>query len=238
MALAGVTDRIVYLEEGDIVDLQLGKYWIVRADAHGAFKPVERPVRTVVRAHRRGRARAVPALHAEGDLRAAEGDRRHARCRARTSPPTCSATAPTASSREIDQVLILACGTSYLQRPRSPRYWLESIARHPHRRRGGQRVPLPRDSVPEPAHARRHHLAERRDRRHARRACATARSLGMAHTLTVCNVASSAMVRECAMAYLTRAGIEIGVASTKAFTTQLVALFLLTLSHGAAARPS
>ena len=52
----------------------------------------------------------------------------------------------------------------------------------------------------------------------------------MAHTLTVCNVATSAMVRECALAYITRAGVEIGVASTKAFTTQLVGLFLLTLA--------
>ena len=57
-----------------------------------------------------------------------------------------------------------------------------------------------------------------------------ARSLGMTHTLTICNVATSAMVRECAMAYITRAGVEIGVASTKAFTTQLVGLFLLTLA--------
>jgi glucosamine--fructose-6-phosphate aminotransferase (isomerizing) len=51
----------------------------------------------------------------------------------------------------------------------------------------------------------------------------------MDHTLTICNVATSAMVRECA-AYITRAGVEIGVASTKAFTTQLAALFLLTLA--------
>jgi len=52
----------------------------------------------------------------------------------------------------------------------------------------------------------------------------------MAHTLTICNVASSAMVRECALAFITRAGVEVGVASTKAFTTQLAALFLLTLT--------
>nr|MCU0775870.1 SIS domain-containing protein [Ideonella sp.] len=57
-----------------------------------------------------------------------------------------------------------------------------------------------------------------------------ARSLGMPHTLTICNVATSAMVRECKLAFITRAGAEIGVASTKAFTTQLVALFLLTLA--------
>ena len=57
-----------------------------------------------------------------------------------------------------------------------------------------------------------------------------AQSLGMQHTLTICNVATSAMVRECKLAYITRAGVEIGVASTKAFTTQLAGLFLLTLT--------
>ena len=57
-----------------------------------------------------------------------------------------------------------------------------------------------------------------------------ARSLGMEHTLTMCNVSTSAMVRECKLAYITRAGVEIGVASTKAFTTQLAGLFLLTLA--------
>jgi len=57
-----------------------------------------------------------------------------------------------------------------------------------------------------------------------------AQSLGMEHTLTICNVSTSAMVRECKLAYITRAGIEIGVASTKAFTAQLAGLFLLTLA--------
>ncbi len=52
----------------------------------------------------------------------------------------------------------------------------------------------------------------------------------MDRTLTVCNVATSAMVREMRAGYITRAGVEIGVASTKAFTTQLVGLFLLTLA--------
>ncbi|MBU2284881.1 MAG: isomerizing glutamine--fructose-6-phosphate transaminase, partial [Gammaproteobacteria bacterium] len=59
-----------------------------------------------------------------------------------------------------------------------------------------------------------------------------ARSLGMKQTLTICNVATSAMVRESKLAYITRAGVEIGVASTKAFTTQLAGLFLLTLALG------
>ena len=47
MALAGVTDQIVYLEEGDVVDLHLGKHWVSARQADGAFKGVERPVRTV-----------------------------------------------------------------------------------------------------------------------------------------------------------------------------------------------
>ena len=59
-----------------------------------------------------------------------------------------------------------------------------------------------------------------------------ARALGMDHTLTICNVSTSAMVRECKLSFLTRAGVEIGVASTKAFTTQLTALFLLALTLG------
>jgi glucosamine--fructose-6-phosphate aminotransferase (isomerizing) len=63
-----------------------------------------------------------------------------------------------------------------------------------------------------------------------------ARSLGMAHTLAICNVATSAMVRECALAYVTRAGVEIGVASTKAFTTQLAALASADAGTGANAK--
>ena len=57
-----------------------------------------------------------------------------------------------------------------------------------------------------------------------------ARAQDMVNTLTICNVATSAMVRECMLSYITRAGVEVGVASTKAFTTQLAALFLLTLT--------
>ena len=57
-----------------------------------------------------------------------------------------------------------------------------------------------------------------------------AKELGHRHSLAICNVGTSAMVRETELSYLTRAGAEIGVASTKAFTTQLTALFLLTLT--------
>ena len=63
-----------------------------------------------------------------------------------------------------------------------------------------------------------------------------AKSLGHTHTLAICNVATSSMVRQTEMLFLTRAGTEVGVASTKAFTTQLIAQFLLALTLAKAAR--
>ena len=97
MALAGVTDQIVYLEEGDVVDLQLGKLLDRRPRARAA--PVAARGAHRARAQRRGRAGPVPPLHAEGNLRAAARDRRHARRRRRASCRSCSATARTACSR-------------------------------------------------------------------------------------------------------------------------------------------
>ena len=79
MALAGVTNQIVYLEEGDVVDLQLGKYWISARGPDGQHKPVVREVRTVHAHTGAAELGPVPPLHAKGNLRAAAGRRRHAR---------------------------------------------------------------------------------------------------------------------------------------------------------------
>jgi glucosamine--fructose-6-phosphate aminotransferase (isomerizing) len=226
MALAGVTDRIVYLEEGDVVDLQLGKYWISRADAKGDHRRVERPVRTVI-AHT-GAAELGPYRHymqkeifeqpkAIADtLDAVPG-----------VSPELFGDGAYKVFEEIDSVLILACGTSYYSGSVA-KYWLESFAKIPtavevaSEYRYRDSVPSPRTLVVT--------ISQSGETADTLAALKHARGLGMAHTLTVCNVATSAMVRECAMAYLTRAGVEIGVASTKAFTTQLVGLFLLTLA--------
>jgi glucosamine--fructose-6-phosphate aminotransferase (isomerizing) len=86
MALAGVTNQIVYLEEGDVVDLQLGKTWISHRDASGRYQAVQRPGAHRQRPQRRGRAGPVPALHAKGDLRAAARAGRHAGRRGRHQP--------------------------------------------------------------------------------------------------------------------------------------------------------
>ncbi|MES2422995.1 MAG: glutamine--fructose-6-phosphate transaminase (isomerizing), partial [Pseudomonadota bacterium] len=222
MALAGVTDQIVYLEEGDMVDLQLGKFWVVDK----AHKPVQRPVKTVL-AHS-GAAELGPYRHymqkeifeqprAIGDtLEGVEG-----------IVPELFGDGAHRVFSEIDSVLILACGTSYYSGC-AAKYWLEGIAKIPTQvevaseYRYRESVPNPRTLVVT--------ITQSGETADTLAALRHAQSLGMEHTLTICNVATSAMVRECKLAYITRAGVEIGVASTKAFTTQLAGLFLLTLA--------
>jgi glucosamine--fructose-6-phosphate aminotransferase (isomerizing) len=127
----------------------------------------------------------------------------------------------------IDKVLILACGTSYYSGCVA-KYWLESLARIPCQVEVASEYRY-RDSVPDPRTLV-VTITQSGETADTLAALRHAQSLGMPHTLTICNVATSAMVRECKLAYITRAGVEIGVASTKAFTTQLAGLFLLTLA--------
>jgi glucosamine--fructose-6-phosphate aminotransferase (isomerizing) len=130
----------------------------------------------------------------------------------------------TAAFAQIDRVLILACGTSYYAGS-TARYWLEGMAGLPttvevaSEYRYRESVPDPRTLVIV--------ISQSGETADTLAALKHAKSLGMAHTLAICNVAASAMVRETALHWITRAGREIGVASTKAFTTQLVALFIL-----------
>ena len=233
MALAGVTDQIVYLEEGDIVDIQLGKYWLF--DKQG--KPVaaaQRPVKTV-HAHS-GAAELGPYRHfmqkeifeqprAIADtLQGVDGIVPELFDQQMNHAPGSNAAHV---FKEIDSVLILACGTSYYSGC-TAKYWLESIAKIPTQvevaseYRYRESVPNPRTLVVT--------ITQSGETADTLAALRHAQGLGMTHTLTICNVATSAMVRECELTYITRAGIEIGVASTKAFTAQLAGLFLLTLA--------
>ena len=231
MALAGVTDQIVYLAEGDVVDLQLGKYWIVDK----AHKAVTRPVKTVL-AHS-GAAELGPYRHymqkeifeqprAIADT--LEGLAGIVPELFDGQPDEQGRSASAARVfKDIDRVLILACGTSYYSGC-TAKYWLEGIAKIPTQVEIASEYRY-RDSVPDPRTLV-VTISQSGETADTLAALRHAQSLGMEHTLTVCNVATSAMVRECKLAYITRAGVEIGVASTKAFTTQLAGLFLLTLA--------
>jgi glucosamine--fructose-6-phosphate aminotransferase (isomerizing) len=229
MALAGVTDQIVYLEEGDVVDLQLGRYWIESRTAsapNDRYERVERPVRTVL-AHT-GAAELGPYRHYMQkeifEQPRAIADTLDA---VQSITPELFGDGAYSVFKDVEQVLILACGTSYYAGS-TAKYWLESIAKIPtsveiaSEYRYRESVPNPKTLVVT--------ITQSGETADTLAALKHARSLGMPHTLTVCNVATSAMVRECKLAYITRAGVEIGVASTKAFTTQLVGLFLLTLA--------
>jgi glutamine---fructose-6-phosphate transaminase (isomerizing) len=232
MALAGVTDQIVYLEEGDVVDLQLGKYWLFDK-AGKAVAPALRPVKTVL-AHS-GAAELGPYRHymqkeifeqprAIADtLEGVEGIVPELFDAQMNHAPGSNAARVFA---QIDSVLILACGTSYYSGC-AAKYWIESMAKVPCQVEVASEYRY-RDSVPNP-NTLVVTITQSGETADTLAALRHAQSLGMKHTLTICNVATSAMVRECSLAYVTRAGVEIGVASTKAFTTQLAGLFLLTL---------
>jgi glutamine---fructose-6-phosphate transaminase (isomerizing) len=222
MALAGVTDQIVYLEEGDVVDLQLGRYWVVDK----ANKPVARPVKTV-HAHS-GAAELGPYRHYM-QKEIFEQPRAVADTLEGVAGivPELFGDGAYRVFKEIDSVLILACGTSYYSGC-TAKYWLEGIAKIPTQVEIASEYRY-RDTVPDPRTLV-VTISQSGETADTLAALRHAQGLGMAQTLTVCNVATSAMVRECKLAYITRAGVEIGVASTKAFTTQLAGLFLLTLA--------
>jgi glucosamine--fructose-6-phosphate aminotransferase (isomerizing) len=193
MALAGVTDQIVYLNEGDIVDIQLGKYWLF--DQQG--KPVaaaQRPVRTV-HAHS-GAAELGPYRHfmqkeifeqprAIADtLQGVDRIMPELFDQQMNHAPGSNAARV---FREIDSVLILACGTSYYSGC-TAKYWLESIAKIPTQvevaseYRYRESVPNPRTLVVT--------ITQSGETADTLAALRHAQSLGMTHTLTICNVAA------------------------------------------------
>jgi glucosamine--fructose-6-phosphate aminotransferase (isomerizing) len=222
MALAGITDRIIYLEESDVVDVRRSGVEVY--DRNG--NKVDREIR-VVHAYT-GAAELGPYRHymqkeifeqprAIADT--LEG--------VASITPALFGEGAEASFARIDSLLILACGTSYYA-GLTAKYWLEAIAKLPTQveiaseYRYRETVPNPNSLVVV--------ISQSGETADTLAALKHAQELGMHETLAICNVATSAIVRLTKLKYLTRAGIEIGVASTKAFTTQLTALYLLTLA--------
>ncbi len=222
LALAGTTDQIIYLEDGDVIDLQINKVWIVDKDGRSADRPVH-TVHLHTAAAELGPYRHFMQKEIFEQPRAV-GDTLQD---IESVTPELFGDQAYKVFQDIDNVLILACGTSYYA-GLTARYWIESLAKIPvnveiaSEYRYRDSVPNPRTLVVT--------ISQSGETADTLAALKHARSLGMEQTLTICNVATSAMVRECKLSYITRAGVEIGVASTKAFTTQLTALFLLTIA--------
>jgi glutamine---fructose-6-phosphate transaminase (isomerizing) len=222
LALAGTTDQIIYLEDGDVADLQLGNVWIMDQ----AGKRVDRKINTV-HVHT-GAAELGPYRHYMQkeifEQPRAVGDTLED---VESVTPELFGAGARKIFQEIDRVLILACGTSYYA-GLTAKYWIEAVAKIPvaveiaSEYRYRESVPHQKTLVVT--------ISQSGETADTLAALKHARGLGMEQTLTICNVSTSAMVRECKLAYITRAGVEIGVASTKAFTTQLTALFMLTLA--------
>ena len=223
-ALLPVTREVAYLEEGDVVELTRTGYQIFAAD--GAR--VERAVQTSEMSNEsiqlgEYKHYMQKEIHEQPQ---ALSDTLESVCNSQSLVPGIFGAEAAATFSEIDSILILACGTSY-HAGLVARFWLEEIAgircnvevASEYRYRTS--VPNPKSLVVV--------ISQSGETADTQAALGHAKKLGHAHTLAICNVPESALVRLCKLRMLTRAGPEIGVASTKAFTTQLAALFLLTL---------
>lgn len=221
LALAGTTDRIAYLEEGDVARIDREGFRVVDADGRAAARPVRivniaagsedlGPYRNYMQKEIFEQPRAV-ADTVEG----VDG----------VSPAIFGDDAGVLAG--VRSVLLLACGTSYYA-GLTARDWIEALAGIPARVEIASEYRY-RDSVPDPE-ALVVVVSQSGETADTLAALKHARSLGHEKTLAICNVPTSAMMRETRLHYLTRAGVEVGVASTKAFTTQLTALFLLALA--------
>ncbi|HXE38860.1 MAG TPA: glutamine--fructose-6-phosphate transaminase (isomerizing), partial [Azonexus sp.] len=223
-ALLQVTRNMVYLENGDIAELTASSVKIARLDG----TPVERPVHISQLS-----AAAVELGNYQHYMQKEIFEQPDALANtleivggSKTIQPGIFGAEAGQLLDDVDSILILACGTSS-HSGYTARYWLEAIAGVPctveiaSEYRYRTSVPNPRQLIVA--------ISQSGETADTLAALRHAKALGQAKTLAICNVPESAIVRECALRFITRAGPEIGVASTKAFTTQLAALFVLTL---------
>lgn len=226
LALLQVTDRFIYLEEGDLVELR--EHGVIRiVDRQG--NDVERPIHTFE----------------HGDGAASKGEYRHYMLKEIFEQPAVISAAlegrlsshgvlvesfgPDALAlfQKTRHVHIIACGTSY-HAGMVARYWLERYAGVPAQVEVASEYRYRHPVVPEGTLF--VTLSQSGETADTLAALRFAKTLNYVGSLAICNVPGSSLVRESDMSLMTRAGPEIGVASTKAFTTQLIALMLLTLS--------
>lgn len=229
LALAGNTNRFIFLKEGEVVRITPQTIQIIDPKDHFVTRQLQQVINQVT--------------HVSGGI-VELGPYRHfmqkeifeqPQAIANTLPATniFSATQFGRDAQQvfdhIDSLLILACGTSYYA-GLAAKYWLESIAALPTQVEIASEYRY-RDSIPNP-NALIVVISQSGETADTLAALKHAQSLGHTHTLAICNVATSTIMQHTALSFFTRAGREIGVAATKAFTTQLVALFILAVTLG------
>jgi len=223
-ALLPVTNRVIYLEEGDVAEIERQSYRIFNASGAEVTRPVQ-----VSKISNESVSLGTYRHYMQKEIHEqpqAIADTLESVCNSTSIIPGIFGAEAAASFDAVNSILILACGTSY-HAGLVARYWLEEIAGIPCTVEIASEYRY-RTSVPNPK-ALVVVLSQSGETADTQAALNHAMALGHVHTLAICNVAESALVRLAKLRFLTRAGPEIGVASTKAFTTQLVALFLLTL---------
>jgi glucosamine--fructose-6-phosphate aminotransferase (isomerizing) len=227
MALLPVTRKFAFLEEGDVAEVT--RFDVNIFDTKG--EPVKRESKEVSVSHDSG----------------SKGEYRHYMLKETYEQPT--AIRNTLEGRltadrldintfglgaedifkEIEHVQIIACGTSY-HSGMVARYWLEALAGVSCNIEIASEFRYRRSHVPKNALL--VTISQSGETADTLAALRLAKELGYKASLTICNVDGSSLVRESDLSFMTKAGVEIGVASTKAFTTQLVGLMMMTLALG------
>jgi len=227
LALRQVTDRFMYLEEGDIADIRRDSVQIWDVNGHAVEREAVQ-YRDGAEAAEKGEFRhfMLKEIHEQPTVvqRTLEG-------RLSQNQVLVQAFGPQAAElfANVRNVQIVACGTSY-HAGMVARYWLEELAGIPCQVEVASEFRYRKVVVqPDTLFVTISQSGETADTLAALR---NAKELGFLASLAICNVGISSLVRESDLTLLTQAGREIGVASTKAFTTQLVGLLLLTLSLG------
>jgi glucosamine--fructose-6-phosphate aminotransferase (isomerizing) len=223
-ALLQVTRSMIYLEDGDIAELRLDGYRILRSDGTVALRSVVESSLS---------ASAVELGHFQHYMQKEIFEQPQALANTLEMIGAANSILPNIFGAGADDILgpvkgvqILACGTSF-HAGLVARYWIEQLAGIPcsveiaSEYRYREPVADPDTLVVA--------ISQSGETADTLAAVKFAKSMGMERTLAICNVPESALIRESALKFLTRAGPEIGVASTKAFTTQLAALALLAL---------
>lgn len=227
LALRQVTDRFMYLEEGDIAQVQPDNIQIW--DSKG--KPVEREqlqLSDSAEAAEKGEYRhfMLKEIYEQPDV---IRNTLQGRIGKESILEQAFGTEAKAILDKVERIQIVACGTSY-HAGMVAQYWIEGVAGVPCRVEVASEFRYRKFVVQDNTLL--VTISQSGETADTLAALRLAKELGYASTMTVCNVAQSSLVRESDLALMTEAGPEIGVASTKAFTTQLVALLLLTVALG------